>query len=523
MQKFLELTKQYFVDKNLRSKPLIIGGIPLLLFLVICAINIKLAANITKLGKDTAISNFGSLWLLLVVGICFVAFFIGFSPLGSLRIGGSKAKPSLKFFDWCAVLICTLLAGGGVFWSAAEPLIHFLSPASYFSNINGGTAEAVDPSLAVSFLHWGFLAWALVATTVTITFSLLSQNGFPLRPRSLLIPLIPKRFVDGIIGDFADGLSVVAAIAGTVGPLGFLSLQLSNAAGKLPLISDNPTLQTLIVISLTLIFTASTLSGIQKGIKILSEVNIWLTIILGTFLFFIGPTLWLSEHFVSSNFLYLSNIREISLPDFEDSWVKGWTVFYWAWFLGYAPLMGLFTAGVSKGRTFRELILVVCIVCPFVTNLWFTLLGGNGIFIELNKPDLLSTQLATNGPAGVLFSILDELPFSFLLLPIAILLIILFMCTSADSISYAAAIVVTGKDVPPRKIRLFWALMIGFLTIALLRIGSGIGDQTSINALQAFIVITAVPVTPLIISTLWTAPNLALKEFLKIQSSDLKQ
>ena len=523
MHKYINLTKQYFNDKNLRSKPLIIGGTPLLLFLIICAINIKLAANLTKVGKNFAIANFGSLWLLLVVGICFVAFLLGFSPIGSLRIGGSDAKPSLKFFDWCAVLICTLLAGGGVFWSAAEPLIHFLSPANYFSNINGGTSEAVDPSLAVSFLHWGFLAWALVATTVTITFSLLSQNGFPLRPRSLLIPLLPKRFIDGIIGDLADGLSVVAAIAGTVGPLGFLSLQLSNAAGKLPFVSDNATLQTLIVIFLTLIFTASTLSGIQKGIKVLSEVNIWLTILLGLFLFFIGPTLWLSQHFITSNFLYLSKLRDLALPDFGDSWVKGWTVFYWAWFLGYAPLMGLFTAGVSKGRTFRELIIVVCIVCPFVTNLWFTLLGGNGIFIELNKPDLLSTQLATSGPAGVLFSILGELPFSYILLPIAILLIILFMCTSADSISYAAAIVVTGNDTPPRKIRLFWALMIGFLTIALLRIGSGVGDQTSINALQAFIVITAVPVTPLIVSTLWTAPKLALKEFLKMKSSGLNR
>ncbi len=519
MKRILNITKEYIYDKNLINKPLIIGGVPLIAFLFICAFNIRLAKNLTEFGKDFAISNFGSLWLLLVVAISIVAFFLGFSPLGSLKIGGPNAKPSLKLFDWCAVLICTLLAGGGVFWSAAEPLIHFLNPASYFSNISGGTAEAVDPSLAVSFLHWGFLAWALVASTVTITFSLLSQNGLPLRPRNLLIPILPKKVVDGIIGDFADGLSVVSAIAGTVGPLGFLSLQLSNAAGKLSFISDNPILQTFIVISLTLIFTISTISGIQKGIKILSEINIWLTIFLGLFLFLIGPTIWLSQHFATSNFLYLTKIKEMSLPNFDDSWVKGWTIFYWAWFLGYAPLMGLFTAGISKGRTFRELILVVCIICPFVTNLWFNILGGNGIFIELYNPGILSLELDRGGPAGVLFSILKELPFSFILLPVAILLIILFMCTSADSISYAAAIVVSGKEIPPKKIRLFWALMIGFLTIALLRIGSGIGDQTSINALQAFIVITAVPVTPIIISTLWTAPNLALKEYKKVKNS----
>ena len=521
MKKFFHLTNEILNDQNLRSKPLIIGGLPLLVFLIICAINLQLAKNITEIGKDFAISNFGSLWLLLVVAIGLLSFFLGFSPVGSLKIGGPNAKPSLRIFDWCAVLICTLLAGGGVFWSAAEPLIHFLSPASYFSDVEGGSLQAVDKALAVSFLHWGFLAWALVATTVTITFSLLAQSGYPLRPRSLLIPILPKNIVDGIVGDLADGFSVVAAIAGTVGPLGFLSLQLSDAAGKLPLISDNAILQTSIVILLTLIFTISTLSGIQKGIKFLSEINIWLTIILGLLLFLIGPSFWLLKHFGSSNFLYLKNIKEMSLPDFSNSWVKGWTVFYWAWFLGYAPLMGLFTAGVSKGRTFRELIIVVCLICPLVTNLWFTILGGNGIFIELNNPNLLSDQLKQGGPAGVLFSILTQLPLSYLLLPISIILIILFMCTSADSISYAAAIVVSGKDVPPRRIRLFWALMIGFLTVALLRIGTGIGDRTSIDALQAFIVITAVPVTPLIITTIWTAPKLAIKEFSKIKDNSI--
>ena len=517
MNKFISFSKAFLKDPNLKSKSLIIGGLPLVIFLIICSIDVESAKQLTDLGKNFAISNLGSLWLLMVVGIFIVSLILGFSPIGSLKIGGQEAKPKLKLFDWCAVLICTLLAGGGVFWSAAEPLIHFRNPSSSFSNIEGSTLEAVDPSLAISFLHWGFLAWALVASTVTISFSLLAQKGYQLRPRTLLIPIFPKYIVEGLLGDFVDGLSVVAAIAGTVGPLGFLSLQLSNAAGKLSFLSDNATLQTFIVLILTLIFTLSTISGIQKGIKFLSEINIWLTIFIGLVLFIIGPSLWLLKHFLSSNILYLKNIKDIALPDPSDSWVKGWTIFYWAWFLGYAPLMGLFTAEVSRGRTFRELILVVCFLCPFVTNLWFTLLGGNGIFLELNNRGIISNELNEGGPAGVLFSILSNLPLSFLLIPLSIILIVLFMCTSADSISYAAAIVVTGKDIPPKKIRLFWAIIIGVLTIALLRIGTEIGDKTSIDALQAFIVLTAVPVTPLIISTLWTAPKLAFKEYRKLK------
>ncbi len=522
MYKVLKNAKTFLSDESLRSKSLLIGGLPLIIFLIICSINLNIAEKITNYGRDFALSNFGSIWILMVVGICIISFFIGFSPLGSLRIGGPDAKSSLSFFDWCAVLICTLLAGGGVFWSAAEPLIHFLSPASYFSDISGGTEKAVDTSLAVSYLHWGFLAWGLVATSITITFSLLSQSGYPLRPRSLLIPILPKKMVEGLVGDITDGLSVVAAIAGTVGPLGFLSLQLSNAAGNLSFLSNNSFLQTFIVLFLTLIFTISTLSGIQKGIKFLSEINIWLTITLGVILLLSGPTFWLVKHFISSNFLYLSELKKLALPNPNDAWVKGWTIFYWGWFLGYAPLMGLFAAGVSKGRTIRELVIVVSIICPFVTNLWFTILGGNGIFLELNNPNLLSKELIEGGEAGVLFSILSQLPLSFLMIPISILLIILFMCTSADSISYAAAIVVSGEENPPKKIRLFWALMIGFLTIALLRIGSEVGDKTSIDALQAFIVITAVPVTPLVISTIWTAPKLALKEYKRLKNNSSK-
>ena len=131
------------------------------------------------------------------------------------------------------------------------------NPAPYFSGVQGNTPEAVDPALAVSFLHWGFLAWALVATTVTISFSILERRGEPLRPRTLLVGVLPRGWVDGPLGDLADGLSVVAAIAGAVGPLGFLSLQLSNAAGQLPWLQDSAGLQSLVVVLLTAVFTAS--------------------------------------------------------------------------------------------------------------------------------------------------------------------------------------------------------------------------------------------------------------------------
>ena len=502
-----------------RRPPLWIGAGPLLAFLVLAAIDLTLAKQFTSSGKAIVSTALGSLWQWMVLLLFVIAIILAVSPIGKLRLGGAAAQPSLKFFDWCAVLICTLLAGGGVFWSAAEPLFHFRTPAPYFSDVQGSTAAAVDPSLAVSYLHWGFLAWALVATTVTITLSIQEQRGEPLRPRTLLVGVLPHAWVQGPLGDLADGLSVVAAIAGTVGPLGFLSLQLSNAAGMLPGISDSAGLQSLVVILLTAVFATSTVSGIQRGIKWLSELNVWLTLGLAAALLLLGPGVWLVQHFLSAFALYVSNLPAMALAPNSgpDNWVNGWTVFYWGWFLGYAPLMGLFTAGVSRGRSLRELVVAVAILCPIVTNIWFTLLGGTGMQLELANSGSITGPLSASGEAGALLAILGQLPLSWLIIPVGLVLVVLFMATSADSMSYAAAMVVSAQRTPPALLRLFWALMIGSLTLVLLRIGTSLGDNTSINALQAFIVITAVPVTPLVLVSLWTAPRLAWKECQRTQ------
>ena len=298
-----------------RQPPLWVGAVPLLIFLLVSAVDLALAKQFTEEGKAVVSNALGGVWQWMVVLLFLIAIVMAISPVGRVRLGGVDAKPSLKFFDWCAVLICTLLAGGGVFWSAAEPLFNYLTPSPLFqeAGVVGKTAAAVDPALAVSFLHWGFLAWALVATTTTITFSILERRGEPLRPRTLLVTVLPRGWVDGPIGDLADGLSVVAAIAGTVGPLGFLSLQLSDAAGLLPWLTNSAGLQSLVVVLLTAVFATSTVSGIQKGIKWLSELNVWLTIALAAGLLLLGPGLWLIQHFFSGLLSNLVHLPQMAL------------------------------------------------------------------------------------------------------------------------------------------------------------------------------------------------------------------
>ena len=275
----------------------------------------------------------------------------------------------------------------------------------------------MDPALAVSFLHWGFLAWALVATTTTITFSILERRGEPLRPRTLLVNIVPRGWVDGPIGP--RGWMAVVHCRHRRPWVSFL--QLSNAAGQLPWLSDSAGLQSLVVVLLTAVFASSTVSGIQKGIKWLSELNVWLTLTMAAGLLLLGPGLWLIQHFFSGFLTYLIHLPRMALtPNVAPgNWINGWTVFYWGWFLGYAPLMGLFTAGVSRGRTIRELVLAVAILCPIVTNIWFTLLGGTGLQLELAGAGI-SEALAQNGAAAALLAILSQLPLAGLLIPIGL-------------------------------------------------------------------------------------------------------
>ena len=317
----------------------------LLIFLLVSAIDLALAKQFTDKGQaviSDALGGVSSGWWCC----CLIALFLAIGPIGTLRLGGADAKPSLKFFDWCAVLIPP--AGGG--WCVLVCSRTALSLPDPITGVCRGRRHrgSGGSSPGGEFLHWGFLAWALVATTTTITFSILERRGEPLRPRTLLVNIVPRRWVDGPIGHLADGLSVVAAIAGTVGPLGF-SLQLSNAAGQLPWLTDSAGLQSLVVVLLTAVFATSTVSGIQKGIKWLSELNVWLTLAMAAGLLLLGPGLWLIQHFFSGFITYLIHLPQMALTPnaVPANWVNSWTVFYWGWFLGYAPLMGLFTADVS--------------------------------------------------------------------------------------------------------------------------------------------------------------------------------
>ncbi len=317
----------------LKQPPLWVGAGPCWCFLVMAAVDLKLATAFTEGGKAIISNWLGSTWQWMVALLFLIAAALAISPVRRLKLGGAEAKPSLKLFDWCAVLICTLLAGGGVFWSAAEPLFHFQSPAPYFEGVSGSTEAAVDPALAVSFLHWGFWPGRWWPPRSPSPFRCWSAAVNPCGPA---VCWSPWCLAVGWMGPSAISAMVSRLWRPSPAPSapGFLSLQLSNAAGQLPGLADSAGLQSLVVVLLTAVFATSTVSGIQKGIKWLSELNVWLTLGLGAALLVLGPGVWLAQHFFSSFGLYLSRLPQMALAsnDGSSNWVNGWTVFYWGWF-----------------------------------------------------------------------------------------------------------------------------------------------------------------------------------------------
>ena len=308
------------------------------------------------------------------------------------------------------------------------------------------------------------------------------------------------------LGVAADVSSLVAVAAGTIGPIGFLGLQVSFALQDLFGIPDVYTTQLAIIIGLVIIYTISAVTGLHKGIQILSRFNVNLTLCLIVFIVLIGPGGFIIDSFLSGFGLYLKEFSVISLYRGDTGWLGWWTVFFWGWFLGYGPMMAIFIARISRGRSIREIIMAVGVIAPVITNMWFSVLGGSGIYYELQNPGSVSEALKASGLPAALLAIVGQLPLAGLLVPLFLILIVVFLATTGDSMALTMSMAVTGLDEPAKPIRVFWAVTMGAVAAVLLMVGQG-----GISALQSFIVITAVPVGLLLLPTLWLGPRVAIQ------------
>ncbi|MFB1050584.1 BCCT family transporter [Paraliobacillus sp. JSM ZJ581] len=482
------------------------GGL-LISFVVLAMIDLKMIQEWINYSFNIAAKYFGSYWELLLLANFIIAIVLAISKYGKIRLG-KLDKPENSYYRWIAMILCTLLASGGVFWAASEPMMHFITTPPLFDD-HSGTMSGVNPALAQSFLHWGFLAWSMLGTLATIVLMYAHYHkGYPMKPRGMLYPMFGEKIFrkKSIIGNATDIISIVAVAGGTMGPIGFLGLQLGYGLHALFDIPNTLVTNIIVVSVLILMAAISVATGVDRGIQFLSRINVGLTVFLAVCMLIVGPTLFIINKFISAQGFYLENFLTMALYQGDSTWLGWWTVFFWGWFLGYGPMMAIFIARISRGRTIRELVIAVSVIAPLVTNFWFAIVGGTGIKIEFDSPGSISEPLATGGmPAGVM-AIMDQLPFGFFLAIGFLIVTLIFVATTVDSISYTVSVSLTGDDHPSRLIRVFWVLIFGMLSIVLLAIG-----ENSINAIQNAIVVTAVPVSFILLPTLWGAVQVARK------------
>ncbi len=491
--------------KKLDWMTLIVSGGLLLLFVIASIFNEKLVGQWISDSFSFTAKYFGAYWQVLLLVMFIIGLILAFSKYGKVRLGKME-RPENSNFRWVSMILCTLLASGGVFWAAAGPMYHYLTTPPLFKGIEEGTVSATFPAMAQSYLHWGFSAWASLGTLTAIVLMYAHyQKGYPLKPRTFLYPMFGKKiFKNSFLGSLADIVSIVATAAGTIGPIGFLGLQVGYGLEAVWGISNTFTTQSLIIIFLVVIASISAATGIERGIQLLSRVNVSLVVVLMATMLILGPTLYIIDLFIGSEAFYLQNFLTMSLYRVDQAWLGSWTIFFWGWFIGYGPMMAIFISRISRGRTIRELIVAVSIIAPIVSNFWFTVVGGSGIFYERENPGSVSTALNESGMPATVMAIMDQIPFGIVLAIGFIIVSVIFVATTADSMSYTVAVTLSGTDEPNRFIRVFWALMFGGLAVSLLAIG-----EETVGTLQNFIVVTAAPVSLLLLPSLWDAPRIA--------------
>ncbi|BCB71863.1 glycine/betaine ABC transporter [Vreelandella aquamarina] len=475
-------------------------------FLALSFYDIDLVANSISAGFAWTALVLGSYFQLLLLLTFFIAIGVALTPAAKAKIGNLDA-PEISTFKWLSIILCTLLAGGGVFFAAGEPVYHFVVTPPAFDT-EAGTAEAVSGALAQSFMHWGFMAWAVLGSLTAVVLAHAHYvKGQPLQPRTLLYPIFGERLMRGPLGGLVDACCVIALVAGTVGPIGFLATQVSFGLHELFGLPEGYTGQLMILAVLGTIYVLSSMSGVHKGIQLLSRFNVLLALAIGAVIIMFGPTLFLVNTYVSSMGAYVSEFFTMATMTSETApawWMQWWTVFFFAWFIGYAPLMAIFVARISRGRSIREMILAVAVLAPIATTVWFTLLGGSGIYYQLTGVIDLTEALNNFQFDVATLTVAQALPGGTWMALAILLLTTIFVATTGDSMSYAIAVVGAGHDDPSPYMRAFWGIAMALMAAVLLYMGAG-----QIGALQQFIVITAIPVSLILLPSLWNGPQAA--------------
>ncbi len=462
--------------------------------LMLCGFYPQRADQLFGSAQAWVVTNFDWFYTVAVTGFLVFLVLIAWSRYGDIRLGPDDAKPEFSFASWTAMLFAAGMGIGLMYFGVGEPLQHYLNPPTQ----EAGTPAAAREALTSTFFHWGFQAWAIYGVMGLVLAYFGFRYNLPLTMRSGLYPLLQKR-INGPIGHSVDAFALVGTVAGLATTLGYGALQL--AAG-LNLVTGWDTGTTAFRIAVIVVVVGlaglSAASGLDKGVKRLSEVNLLITFALLGFVLLCGPTVFLLQAFSENIGNYLSSLVGMSLRTFtyevakDDGWFGGWTILYWAWWISWSPFVGMFIARISRGRTVREFIVGVLFIPTAFNLLWMTVFGNGAIWIDTHVAQGALSATASNVDA-LLFRFFEYLPLAKAVSWIAVLLITLFFVTSADSGAYVVdAIASRGHPQSPVWQRLFWAVVLGMTAVVLLLAGG-------LKALQAMTLVTALPVAAIMV------------------------
>ncbi len=443
------------------------------------------AESIFSSIQSHILDGFGWLYILAVGVFVISMLYIALSRFGQLRLGTDDSEPEYNYLTWLAMLFAAGMGIGLMFYGVAEPVMHYSNPPTG----EAGTIDAARNAMRYTFFHWGFHAWAIYSV-VGLSLAYFSYRyHLPLAVRSGLYPIF-KNKIYGPIGDVVDVFAIVGTLFGVATSLGLGVMQVNAGLHYLFGIPNATWMQIVLIAIITSMATTSVVSGLDVGIRRLSEANLILAVLLMLFVLVVGPTVFLLGAFPQNIGDYLGHFfqRTFTIYAYEpNKWIDNWTLFYWSWWIAWSPFVGMFIARISRGRTVREFVLSVLFIPPLFTFLWMTVFGNTGIELDMGAAAGKIAEEVNSDIATALFQFFEFLPGTAITSGLAILLVTIFFVTSSDSGSLVVeTLAAGGKEDAPVLARVYWAVLEGVCAALLLMAGG-------LTALQTMTLISALP------------------------------
>ncbi|MBC9724281.1 BCCT family transporter [Streptomyces sp. TRM68367] len=438
------------------------------------------------------IHNGGWAFMLAASGFVVFALWLAASRYGRIHLGTEGEEPEFRTVSWVAMMFSAGMGIGLMFWGVSEPLAHYGSPPPGTAPADSG--ERMSTAMATTLFHWTLHPWAIYAVVGLA----IAYSTFRRRRRqtisAVFTPLIGEKNANGVGGRVIDILAIVATVFGSAASLGLGALQIGSGVEELGWMGKVSTgLLVTIIAVLTVAFVASAVSGVERGIQWLSNINMVLALLLAVFVFAVGPTIVVLDLLPTSLFSYLGDLPELAARTEASGgkgvadWLGSWTVFYWAWWISWTPFVGMFIARISRGRTIRQFVGGVILVPSTVSLIWFAIFGGSAM-----KQQEQGRLGAEDTPEGQLFALLRDYPLATVTSLLVMILVGIFFVSGADAASIVmGTLSQKGALEPSRLMVVFWGVVTGAVAAIMLLVGSGDGD--ALNGLQNLTILAAAP------------------------------